>query len=107
MKKTTGFLAVLLLSASPLVMALDLNEAKTRGLVGEQVDGYLGVVNPTPEAVALAEDINAKRKAAYETIARQNGATLSEVAALTGQKVIDKAAPGTFVKGADGSWVKK
>ncbi|MEL0027101.1 MAG: YdbL family protein [Perlucidibaca sp.] len=107
MKKTTGFLAILLLTISPLVMALELDAAKTQGLVGEQPDGYLGVVQSTPDAVALAADINAKRKAAYEDIASKNGATLAQVAAMTGQKVIDKAAPGTFVKTPDGKWVKK
>lgn len=107
MKKTTGFLAVLLLTISPLVMALELDAAKVQGLVGEQPDGYLGVVQATPDAVALAADINAKRKAAYEGIAKQNGATLAQVAALTGQKVIDKAAPGTYIKSPNGQWVKK
>ncbi len=107
MKKTTGFLAVLLLTISPLVMALELDAAKAQGLVGEQLDGYLGVVEATPDAVALAADINSKRKAAYESIARQNGATLAQVGALTGQKVIAKAAPGTYVKAPDGKWVKK
>lgn len=107
MKKTTGFLAVLLLTISPLVMALDLDAAKAQGLVGEQPDGYLGVVQATPDAVALAADINAKRKAAYEGIARQNGATLAQVGALTGQKVIEKAPAGTFIKAPNGQWVKK
>jgi len=107
MKKTTGFLAVLLLTASPLVMALELGDAKTQGLVGEQPDGYLGVVQATPDAVALAAEINAKRKAAYQDIASKNGATLAQVGAMTGQKVIDKAPAGTYVKTPDGQWVKK
>ena len=107
MKKTTGFLAVLLLTISPLVMALDLDSAKAQGLVGEQPDGYLGVVQATPDAVALAADINAKRKSAYEGIARQNGATLAQVGALTGQKVIEKAPAGTFIKAPNGQWMKK
>lgn len=107
MTRFKGFLAVLFLSISPLVMALDLDGAKAQGLVGEQPDGYLGVVQATPEAVALAADINAKRKAAYEEIARKNGATLAQVAAMTGEKVIAKAAPGTFIKTPQGQWQKK
>lgn len=107
MHKTIGLTALLLIALSPFASALELDVAKARGLVGEQPDGYLGVVQATPESVALAAEINAKRKAAYEGIARQNGATLAEVSALTAQKVIEKAPAGTFVKSASGEWVKK
>lgn len=107
MKTTTRVLTVLLLAFSSLAMALDLAGAKTQGLVGEQPNGFLGVVKATPEAVELAADINAKRRAAYEEIAQKNGVTLEQVANLTGQKAIDKAAPGTYVQTPDGQWVKK
>lgn len=107
MKTTTRWLTVLLLVLSPLAMALDLASAKTQGLVGEQPNGFLGVIKATPEAVELAADINAKRRAAYEEIARKNGITLEQVANLTGQKAIEKAAPGVYVQTPDGQWVKK
>lgn len=107
MKTTTRLMAVLLLACSALAMALDLDSAKSRGLVGEQPNGYLGVVKATPDAVELAADINAKRRAAYEAIAKKNGATLDQVAILAGQKAIEKTAPGTYVKTPDGQWVKK
>lgn len=107
MTRFKGFLAILFLSISPLVMAMDLDAAKAQGLLGEQPDGYLGVVQSTPDAVALAADINAKRKAAYEEIARKNGATLAQVAAMTGERVIAKAAAGTYIKTPQGQWQKK
>ncbi|WP_232219882.1 YdbL family protein [Pseudogulbenkiania sp. MAI-1] len=107
MKTKIRWLAALLLVCSTLAMALDLDGAKSQGLVGEQPDGYLGVVKSTPEAVELAADINAKRRSAYEAIAKKNGATLDQVAALAGQKAIEKAAPGTYVKSSTGQWVKK
>lgn len=107
MKTTTRWIAALLLSCSTLAMALGLDDAKSQGLVGEQPNGYLGVVKATPEAVELAADINAKRRTAYDAIAKKNGATLDQVAALAGQKAIEKAAPGTYVKTPDGQWVKK
>ncbi|SCK30880.1 YdbL family protein [Vogesella sp. LIG4] len=106
MKTAARWIAIGLLLCSGLAMALDLGSAKTQGLVGEQPDGYLGVVKSTPEAVALAADINAKRREAYDAIAKKNGATIDQVAALAGQKAIDKAAPGSYVK-ANGQWVKK
>jgi uncharacterized protein YdbL (DUF1318 family) len=100
-------MALLLLACSTVAMALDLDSAKSQGLVGEQPNGYLGVVKATPEAVELASDINAKRRTAYDAIAKKNGATLDQVAALAGQKAIEKTAPGTYVRSPDGQWVKK
>lgn len=107
MRMLTRSSTVVLLLLSTLAMALDLDEAKSRGLVGEQPDGFLGVVKATPDAVQLAEEINAKRHAAYEAIARKNGATLDQVAILAGQKAIEKTLPGTFIKTPEGKWIKK
>lgn len=107
MKTTIRLMAAILLACSALTMALDLASAKSQGLVGEQPNGYLGVVKATPDAVVLAADINAKRQAAYEAIAKKNGATLEQVAILAGQKAIEKTASGSYVKTPDGQWVRK
>ncbi len=107
MKTMTRWLAVLLLGFSSLALALDLDTAKAQGLVGEQPDGYLGVVQATPAAVELAADINAQRRAAYERIARDNGIPVSQVAALAGQKAIDRTPRGGYVKTPGGQWVRK
>lgn len=87
--------------------ALGLDAAKGQGLVGEQPDGYLGVVKATPEAVELASDVNQKRRAAYQRIAQQNGITLDQVGTLAGQKAIEKSPSGQYVKTPTGQWVKK
>ncbi|WP_174875887.1 YdbL family protein [Vogesella oryzae] len=107
MKTAARWMAIGLLLCSGLAMALDIGGAKAQGLVGEQPDGYLGVVKATPEAVALAADINAKRREAYDAIAKKNGTTLDQVAALAGQKAIEKTASGSYVKAPNGQWVKK
>ena len=44
--------------------------------VGEQPDGYLGVVKGGPAIQALVRDINIKRKAAYTQSAQANGSTV-------------------------------
>ncbi|MFP1679292.1 YdbL family protein [Alloalcanivorax sp. C16-2] len=97
--------AALLLSVT--AAALDLNQAKAEGLVGEQPNGYLGVVKATPAAVELVSDINEKRRAAYERIAKQNGITLDQVANLAGQKAIEKTPTGEYIKTPTGQWVEK
>jgi uncharacterized protein YdbL (DUF1318 family) len=75
--------------------ALELDSAKSQGLVGEQPNGYLGVVKATSEAVA------------YQRIARENGISLEQVANLAGQKAIEKTPAGEYVKTPTGQWVTK
>ena len=100
-------LMVTALTMAGSAFALELDQAKTQGLVGEQPNGYLGVVKATPEAVQLVSEVNEKRRQAYERIARQNGITLEQVANLAGQKAIGKTAGGEYVKTPDGQWIKK
>lgn len=107
MKTAARWMAIGLLVCSSLAMALDVGGAKAQGLVGEQPDGYLGVVKATPEAVSLAADINAKRREAYDAIAKKNGTTLDQVAILAGQKAIEKTPPGSYIKAPNGQWLKK
>jgi len=86
--------------------ALSLEEAKTQGLVGELSNGYLGVVSDSPEVQALVQDINAKRKVQYQTIAKRNGTPLDEVEQLAGKKAIEKTSSGNFIK-VKQQWTRK
>lgn len=99
----------LLLALGPALpaAALDLEQAKARGLVGEQADGYLGVVEGSAEARALAERVNAKRRDEYAAIAKKRGTSVKAVAQLAGAKLVQRAPSGQFVRGSDGRWVKK
>lgn len=87
--------------------ALSLDEAKSKGLVGEEPTGYLGVVVSSTEANQLAQDINAQRREMYKSIAAKNGTPLTTVEALAGKKAIESTSPGGFVKSANGAWIKK
>ncbi|MEK9142109.1 MAG: YdbL family protein [Nitrospirota bacterium] len=89
------------------VFALSLDEAKANGLVGEKATGYLGAVNPAnAEARALIEDVNQKRRQAYEDIAKRNGTNVRAVETLAGEKAVQNTKPGNFVEGP-GGWMKK
>ena len=55
----------------------------------------------------LLEDVNAKRRARYEEIARQQGVPVSEVEKVGGQTAIEKTRPGHYVMNASGRWLKK
>lgn len=82
--------------------------AKNRGEIGEQIDGYLGVVSSASPAVRAAMDeINIGRKAVYTRLAREQNVRVEVVARLTGEKQIAKATTGQYVLGDDGRWTQK
>ncbi|MCL4156381.1 UNVERIFIED_CONTAM: hypothetical protein GTU68_006304, partial [Idotea baltica] len=81
---------------------------KSQGLIGEQLNGYLGAVSADTDAEVrgLISDINAKRKAKYESIAAKNSASLETVELLAGKKAIEKTQAGNYIQTATG-WKKK
>jgi len=84
--------------------------AITRGEVGEQIDGYLAVVDGASPSAAVrnaVSEINIARKAVYTDLANAQNVQTSVVAALTGEKQLKKALPGTYIKDATGQWRKK
>ncbi|MFK8026930.1 MAG: YdbL family protein [Gammaproteobacteria bacterium] len=101
------FVALMALNTT-CVFAVDLQQVKSNGLVGEQLNGYLGVVdaNAESEVRELIADINAKRKAKYESIAAQNSTSLETVELLAGKKAVEKTQAGNYIQTATG-WKKK
>lgn len=84
-----------------------LDDAKASGLIGEQVDGYVGAVGDQKSVQALIDTTNAKRKAKYAEIAAKRGAPVDAVAKIAGKKLIERSAAGHYVRDANGQWVKK
>ncbi len=101
------FAGMLLISAS-CVYAVDLQQAKATGLVGEQLNGYLGIVDAGAgnDVRAMVEDVNSKRKTKYKSIASQNSTSLETVEILAGKKAIEKTKAGHYIQTATG-WKKK
>jgi uncharacterized protein YdbL (DUF1318 family) len=78
--------------------------ARAAGQIGEQTDGYLGIVGGgSAELKALVSNINIQRKAVY-TKGAANGATVEQFAFVTGCNLIAKTVPGEKYQGPDGSW---
>lgn len=93
--------------------ALTLNEAMTalgptkeQGALGEQPNGYLGVVKATGQAAEIARLINEARKAEYQRLARDNNIQLTDVEALAGKKAVERTPAGQFVQ-IGGQWMRK
>lgn len=106
-------LLVLLLLAVPaaamnLQQAMNaLPEAKIQGLVGEQADGYLGVVRAEDQAAEVARLINEARRTEYQRMARDNNIALSDVEALAGRKTIERTPAGQYIQLPGGPWQRK
>lgn len=100
-------LATLIATGVPAA-SLSLADAKAQGLLGEQADGYVGVVGSgPPEARNRAKTVNTKRRAEYREIAEKRGIDTEAVAALAGKKLVKRTPKGQYVRGSDGRWVKK
>ncbi|MGE9550119.1 YdbL family protein [Erwinia amylovora] len=106
MKQLKSVLLALLL-ISPAVMALTLDEARKQGRVGETLSGYIAPLKQDGDTLALVERINQGRRQQYDTLAQRNNLTSAEVARIAGQKLVERAAPGEYVRGINGQWLQK
>ncbi len=80
-------------AAAPVALAqATITEAIESGTVGERIDGYLGVVGDADaETIRMVQDINNRRRAAYEQKAAETGTTVEQVAIVTGEKLVARA----------------
>ena len=105
--------AALLLLATPAFadLAADkalVDSAKAAGTVGEQADGYLGIVSSADAAVTRAvNDINAGRANVYADTAAKSGTTRDAAGQATGATLIARTPAGQFIKPLNGGWTKK
>lgn len=79
--------------------------ARAAGKVGEQADGYLGIVG-APELVLqrVVDDINIKRRAVYAEKAKAQNSTLEAYALTSGCIAVAATKPGEKYRAPDGSW---
>ena len=79
--------------------------ARAGGEVGEQPDGYLGLVGAASgELRALVNNINIQRKSAYTAKAQASGATVEQLAFTSGCNLIAQTSAGEKYKTPDGIW---
>ena len=108
-----AFVTAFIFVVSPMVgpaMAGDpvIDAAKSEGIVGEKIDGYLGIVGSADASVQRkVDEINAKRRSAYSDLAQKEGQPLSVVARLTGEKLVAGEPSGAYVFDDSGQWVVK
>jgi hypothetical protein len=101
--------ALLVLALASPALARPLDQARRAGLVGEQADGYLGIVSPNAPAdvVRQVQQINAGRRAEYLQIAQRRGVPVEEVGKLQAQTLIpSQTRSGEYYRDPGGSWVR-
>ena len=83
--------------------------AKSAGMVGEQGDGFLGLVSGSApaEVQAAVAEINTGRAAAYRDIANKTGVTQQAAGEATARQLTTRIAPGGYYKPLGGSWTRK
>lgn len=105
-----GASVLLASSMAPLSAASPIVEtAKDNCVVGEQADGYLGVVTGKQANDVLRReirDVNQQRKTVYAQLAKRNGVTIEVAAALTAEKLMNQASRGQCIRNQAGSWVE-
>lgn len=84
-------------------------ELRATGLVGEQWNGYMGLVGSAPSAlVKQMNDINVRRRAYYTDLAKKRGVTIQEVGATMACEIFaDAVLPGQYYRLPDGVWRRR
>ena len=102
-------LAFLVVTTAFPAAAQSARDLKNSGVVGERLDGYLGIVDGSAggDIRGAVEAINAQRRRAYEGASRDSGRALSEVEAVAGARLRDKARAGDWVQNAAGQWIRR
>ncbi|WHU04600.1 MULTISPECIES: YdbL family protein [unclassified Sphingomonas] len=81
--------------------------AREDGLVGEQPDGYIGIVGAaTPALQAIVNNINIQRKSQYTKQAAASS-TVEQMAFVTGCNLILRTVPGEKYRAPDGRWLTR
>ena len=84
-------------------------ELRATGLVGEQYDGYLGLVGSAPPRVRAEMDaVNIRRRAHYTELAARRRARVEEVGVAAACEILaTRVGPGEYYRLADGVWHRR
>jgi hypothetical protein len=82
---------------------------RATGLVGEQYDGYLGLIGQAPPRVRSEMDaVNIRRRAHYTELARLRRARVEEVGVAAACEILaSRVAPGQYYLLPDNVWRRR
>lgn len=83
--------------------------AKTQGIVGEQGDGYLGLVTGSadPNVGDAVNAMNQERKKTFNEIAAKSGVTVDAAGQAAATQFFAMTPSGQYYKPLGGGWTKK
>jgi len=88
----------------------ELQRFKTEGLIGEDREGFVKALRPSPEAEQLAGRENSDRGTIYQAIVDQNHLGpdgMGKVKTAFAEVQKEKTRPGDWFQRPSGEWVKK
>jgi uncharacterized protein len=104
----TAIGALALVGVSAAAWAQDWKAARAAGQIGEQPDGYLGIVGAsTPALQALVSNVNIQRKAVYTKQSAATGSTVEAYALTAGCNLIANTSPGEKYRTPAGAWATR
>jgi uncharacterized protein YdbL (DUF1318 family) len=95
--------------ADPAGSKAIVDSAKAQGVVGEQGDGFLGLVRASADsavAAAVAE-INSGRAAVYKDAAARSGVTPAAAGEAAAKQILQRIPSGQYYKLMGGAWTRK
>jgi uncharacterized protein YdbL (DUF1318 family) len=100
-----SLLLAVLLAAQPVTAA----QLRSTGQVGEQADGYLGIVAAeTPDLRRQVNSINIRRRSAYIQLADRRRVAVTAVAATMACELLSTSVlPGQYYRLSDGVWRRR
>jgi uncharacterized protein YdbL (DUF1318 family) len=86
-----------------------IDAAKMQGVVGEQGDGFLGLVKGggAPAVISAMQQINTGRAAAYQDTAARTGVTASAAGQATAVQLHARLRTGEWYRPLNGGWVRR
>ena len=101
-----AFMATALLATAGPALAQDWKAARAAGQIGEQSDGYLGVVGAgSAQLERVVADVNAQRKQHY--FARAGDQTPALFAQIAACSLISGLGPNEMYRTPSGAWKKR
>jgi uncharacterized protein len=82
-------------------------DLKTRGVIGENNQGYLDMLKGQTEKNEVVAAENQDRRTIYAEIARKTSTSAEVVGQRRAIQIAEKASPGEWLQDAAGKWYKK
>jgi uncharacterized protein len=82
-------------------------DLKTRGVIGENNQGYLDMLKGQTEKKEVVAAENQDRRTIYAEIARKTSTTIEVVGQRRAIQIAEKASAGDWLQDASGAWYQK